>query len=357
MPMRREPPQLIVAERAAHGAVEIVNVVDAVDRLETAAPQFIVDVVALEFLAGVVGQEVTGVAIPTVFRHHVHHHAAGGRFSGTAVGQRHDDLLGARGIDEERAAGSTLHHRVVAHAVLQKLLVALFAAVDRHADGQLALAATDVLGVGRADHRRHERGVAEHALVGWHRIQKGARERLLLVHVLNVDERALAGDGDGLGERSDVQLNVDGGGEVRRQLDALPLGYAEARQREGDRVGARPQLRDLVLALTVGHSGADPLDQRRTAGFDRHAWQHRPRRVFHDSGDGAGGLGPSGCRRQHRARKDHEARTHSFHLNLPWQATGCQTSAPPRYGEQSPGVFIFCPAARTHRDCCRSADI
>ena len=44
-------------------------------------------------------------------------------------------------------------------------------------------------------------------------------------------------------------------------------------RREGDRVGARPQIDDVVAALAVGDDDADLLDERRTGGFHRDAGQ------------------------------------------------------------------------------------
>ena len=61
----------------------------------------------------------------------------------------------------------------------------------------------------------------------------------------------------------------------------------EAGQREGDRVGARPQIDDAILAGFVGDGRARLLDQGRAAGLDGDARQHAAGRVFDDAGDGA----------------------------------------------------------------------
>ena len=85
--------------------------------------------------------------------------------------------------------------------------------------------------------------------------------------------------------RADPQLGVDRRGERSGQLDAFAPDGAEAGERERHRVGAGPQLLDPVLAGAVGDHRADLLDQRRARRFDRHAGQHRARRVADDAGD------------------------------------------------------------------------
>ena len=81
-------------------------------------------------------------------------------------------------------------------------------------------------------------------------------------------------------------------------VDAFALDGAEAGQRERDGVGAGPQVDDLVLARAVGDDGADFLDQRRAGRLDRHAGQHRARRVFHHARDDAIALGERGHGKQ-----------------------------------------------------------
>ena len=60
---------------------------------------------------------------------------------------------------------------------------------------------------------------------------------------------------------------------------------AEAREREGDGVDAGPQRGDLVLARVVGDRRSHFFDQRGARRFDRHAGQHRARRVLDDAAD------------------------------------------------------------------------
>src|SRR5262249_7638678 len=70
-------------------------------------------------------------------------------------------------------------------------------------------------------------------------------------------------------------------------LDAFALHRRKAGQREDHGVGAGPQVDDLVLPLRIGGDGADLLDERRTAGFNRDARHHGAARVSDDPGDPA----------------------------------------------------------------------
>ena len=81
-----------------------------------------------------------------------------------------------------------------------------------------------------------------------------------------------------------------------RELDALPPEDAEPGEREGDGVGAGPQVDDVVAALAVARDGADLFDERGAGGFDRHPGQDSAGRVFDDSGDAAGLLRRRGDR-------------------------------------------------------------
>src|SRR4029453_8287544 len=109
---------------------------------------------------------------------------------------------------------------------------------------------------------------------------------------LHVDDGAESADGDALLDPADRHLDVDGRHEVRLELDALPNDRREAAQREGDRVDARPQIDDAILARFVGDRAARLLDQNRTAGFDGDPGQDAAGRVPDDAGDSAlAGLG------------------------------------------------------------------
>src|SRR5262249_42894182 len=56
-------------------------------------------------------------------------------------------------------------------------------------------------------------------------------------------------------------------------------------ERKRDRVNARPQIQDLVGALTIADDRPRFFNQRRTRRFDRHTRKNRPCRVPHHSGN------------------------------------------------------------------------
>ncbi len=80
-----------------------------------------------------------------------------------------DDLLRCQRVDEERAAAALAFEPVERHAVEQHLGVALLRSVQRRARAGFALAAADILRVGRRLQPRRERVVTEQRLRARHR--------------------------------------------------------------------------------------------------------------------------------------------------------------------------------------------
>ena len=78
---------------------------------------------------------------------------------------------------------------------------------------------------------------------------------------------------------ADAQFDVDGDHAGAGQRQSLAHDSREPGKRVADGVRARRQVRDPILARRVGDGAADFLDQRRTAGLDRHAWQHQARGI------------------------------------------------------------------------------
>ena len=146
----------------------------------------------------------------------------------------------------------------------------------------------------RRRRHQHEQGVVaargrdglDH-LVGQHRLALGA---------LQVHHRRLAGDRDGLFERADAQVGVHADRRRARQLHALTRDRAEPGQHEPHRVDARAQVLDAVLPGAVADGRPHLFNQRRAGRLDRHAGQHRARRVSNDAGNRR--LGVGGCRQQ-----------------------------------------------------------
>ena len=89
-------------------------------------------------------------------------------------------------------------------------------------------------------------------LGGRHRVDGFLLHHLPLDHVLRVDDRGGARNGDRLFQRADAEVGVHVGGELRLNLDALALDGREPSQGEGDGVHAGTQVDDVVAALRVG---------------------------------------------------------------------------------------------------------
>jgi hypothetical protein len=136
------------------------------------------------------------------------------------------------------------------------------------------------------DARERGADVPHHPAARQH-VEEVAVDDLLQHRALDVHERRLAGDGDGLLERSDFHVAVDGRDRAGLQRDAVALEGAEALERKRDGIHARTQIDDLELALAVAHDGSGSLDQRRAGGLDGHAREHGSAVVLDDAGDGA----------------------------------------------------------------------
>ena len=172
------------------------------------------------------------------------------------------------------------------------------AAVDR--EDREHRAAVDVVDVGlQPGHRGQQVAVAADARQRAHRF---VVERDLPLRALDVDDGRFAGDGDGLLHAADAQFAVDRDDAGPADDDTITPQGDEPRQSEGDRVGARPQVFHAVSSVVIRHRRADLLDQRRTGGFHRHAWQHGAGRISHEAGDG--------CLRPRRRLDGEEARQH-----------------------------------------------
>ena len=95
--------------------------------------------------------------------------------------------------------------------------------------------AADVLsGRAQLDPRHQRRQVLERA-VGGNRRQHVVADHPLRLRALHVHDRRLAGDGDRLGDRADLQVLVDRRHERPRQFNPFPSHGPEPGEREGDR--------------------------------------------------------------------------------------------------------------------------
>jgi hypothetical protein len=301
-PERAEEPQLVLQDRPALLDVELVEVVDLVDRADAERAQVVGQVVALPLLGRLGVLHRAGEAVAAVLRHQVHRQAAGDRFR-RAAGSLVDGFLDHRFV-------VVRHHRAVGHVAVGEQ------AVDgddraRGADavhgevGLLHRARAADVGGGECD-ADNQLAEALNRLGARHRVEHVARQHLRLLVGLDVNHRRRARDRDRLLERADLQVGVDGGGEVRGQLEAFALDRRETLERERDDVDARPEVDDGVLALTVGCNRLGFFDQHRACHFDGDARKYCTGRVLDRTADRALRARQSG---RHHADERHEQTT------------------------------------------------
>ena len=128
---------------------------------------------------------------------------------------------GVRRVAEVALHLTVVHQAVEHHAVDLDGRVGLARAVAGHVDLFHLLVAADV-GRALAD-ARHQRRQARVVAGARHRVEQLAVEHLRPLRALHVDHRRGAGDGDRLLERADLQVGVDRGREVGRQLETPRL--------------------------------------------------------------------------------------------------------------------------------------
>ena len=265
-------PELVLYEWTANGGVHVPQLLDAVDAKEPNLLQVGRQVVALQRVVGEAAEEVALEGVAAFLGNGVAQHAARAPFRRKRA-RRHRQLLDDAGVLHERGVVATTRvvHVVVRHAVHDERHLVATATVDRERLIAFATRATHVLVGQRNDDARHEDAQTLEAASRRQGIDHRTRERLALLGALGVDERALAGNRDGLFESADSQISVDGGGETTGQFDTFALHRAESDQREGDGIGARSQIDDAVTAIGVRDDRADFLDQGRTGCLDRYA--------------------------------------------------------------------------------------
>ena len=299
----KEVPEAVSDDRPADAEVEVPELLELARRGQAAVLQFLRVVAAHHSAAHGGGIELTGERVATLFRHDVHRRAADLGFA-EAARRDHRDFLRVPDVRDVRGHAGAAERGTDAQAVeLETSLVAAAsgAAEYHHAGNRLLRTA----GGDHIGHQRHQvvvsprrRQRADHVVV---------HDRLQ-PHALDVDDRRLAGDGDGLFERPDRQVGVDRGDEGPGQLDAFALDAAEPGQRERHRIGAGAKVDDAVLAGAISDGAADFLDQHRAGDFDRDTREHGPRRIPDDAGD----RGLSKRRGGNQDQQDDDARCSQF---------------------------------------------
>src|SRR5688572_16888948 len=102
---------------------------------------------------------------------------------------------------------------------------------------------------------------------------------------LHVHDRARPADGDRLLESADTHVDVDGGGELRLEQNAVANDCRKPRNGERHFVRAGAEIDDPVLTRLIRNGRPRLLDERRTACLDRHTGQNRSTRVPDDTSD------------------------------------------------------------------------
>ncbi len=214
---RTEEPDLVLLNRAAERAFDVVQLADAVAGLQAAGDEVRTDVVALETLLLQAQEDAAARLVAAVARNHVQADAAAGDVSRRARG----------GVDHflaHRAVEIALHRAVHVDAVHQQPVhlhgrLRRAGAVRRHVGLLHGLRTADVRLVQRdADDQ------LSHALdgaAGGNRVQRFAIEDLRFRGALHVDGRRRPGDRQRFFERADLQFRVHGHREVGGKLEAL----------------------------------------------------------------------------------------------------------------------------------------
>ena len=244
VPEAAEEPQLVLNDRAAEHRVDVPELLHAVDRFQPAVDEILRQVVGLEIRCREIAEDVTAERVAAFFRDQVDADAAAGGVRGAAAGLVHH-LLRA-GVVHVALDGAVALQAVDDHPIHQHGRLRCARAVHREISLLHGLRSADVRSGQRdADDQLPHR--LQRVRVR-HRVEDLPLQNRRARVALHVDNRRLARDGHGLGERADLQLDVDGGREAGWKVNA---------------------------------------DERGASRFHRDTGQNGAARVFDDSGDGA----------------------------------------------------------------------
>ena len=231
--------------------------------------------------------------------------AAAGEHALPDVIGRDDELQFLDGVEADRLAlrlaargtrGREPEDVVVDRAVDLHVVIAVV--LPRHADAVR-------VGVerNRREVRRHAGKVEQAAADRRQGLDGLARNVGSRAGARRIDDRGLGGDGDGLRDRRQDELEVHLPLLAERDLDVADLALAEAAQARGHLVGAADaHVEQVEAAFTVGRGLVDS-PRGLVDGLDGDAGQHRALLIGGQAIDGAGrhGLAVAGlCPRHHR---------------------------------------------------------
>ena len=278
-----EEPQPILLDRSADRAVEVPDLRAGARRRQASSLE-VVCVIAADHPLRHAGQiHAAFHRVAAGLRDDVHRGSADFGFAEAARARQRDFLRVADVGDVGRDAAA-VECRPDADAVQLKaafVAASAGAAEHDHAGHHLHVRC----GTRRHDRIRHQLHQACVRARGRDRGDEIVADRRLPPDALGVDDRRLPGDGNRLGNRTDLEIAVHGRVKRPCQLDLFAPDGVEARQRKRHGVGSGPQIDDAVLALGIGDRGSYFLDQDRARRFDGDTGQNGAGRIFDDAGD------------------------------------------------------------------------
>ena len=302
-PGRREEPQPVAGERAAHGDVVVVDEVDLRHLADAQVAQPLVPVVRLEVGRRLAGEHLAAVAVAALLRDHVHAQAALLRLGG--VPRRGVRRLGREQRVQIGLVAAVLEDRADDHAVDLDRVVGSVEPAAHH---------LGLLRPGRAADIRlvhldagDEQRVGPRAAAGRDGLLDLLGHHLDALHLLHVDDRRGAGDGDRLLDAADRHGDVEVQRHVAEQLDLVAHLGAEAGQHIRDRIGSGPQIDDRVLACAVADGDARAFDEGGAGRLYGNPRQHAAGVVGYLPGDTALGR-RTGGQQQEASDDDREKR-------------------------------------------------
>ena len=305
--VRRPEPQFVLTERTAEREAGVVDVLDTVGGRHALRAKRVVDVVGLQRRVCKVGERQAAEQVAALARNDIDADTSAAGLGGNRA-ELVTELLRRRVVGRDAGAGVVARHVGDHQAVELHDAIVERPAVRLELVLMLAGRAADIVLV--AEHADRQHTERRPVLRCRHRLDHFSRDDLPLDHVRGVDQRAFTRHGDRLFEGADFQVDVDGRGKRRRQLNLLAPDGGESRQREGHRVDTGPQIDDVVAALRIGHRATALLDQRRAGRLDGHTRQHAAARVTNDAGDTTGLCMDRGRKKQRREREQADESSH-----------------------------------------------
>ena len=192
--------------------------------------------------------------------------------------------------------------------------------VDVGATEVIRAAADAIVDVARPDARREVEGIAEQPSGGDRR-----RAHEIAVDIQHagrpsgLDHRRVAGDRDRLGQRADLQIDVDAERDAGAHDDAFAAPRGKTGELGGHGIGAGRQIEQAVIAAGVA-DGRHRRQQRGTLRRHRHAGQHGALFVFDVAANAAVTSLRRGWESVSQDCQCQQCREDTEHQNLPKEA-------------------------------------